>query len=139
MLAESYYHKVLRISVCVITCVLLFVSGIITESTSVLSRGAMNYVATAVGMSAGVKPTELNQITAALTKRQNELDAREAALAEREIAVQLNSERDTTTNYSTFILSGILFVLLLLIVLNYVLDFVRTRERAPANQSQLST
>jgi len=94
----------------------------------------MDYVATAVGMSAGVKPTELNQITAALTERQRELDAREAALSEREIAVRLNSQPATATDYSTFVLSGVLFILLLLIVLNYVLDYLRTREQATKEQ-----
>ncbi len=134
MLADSHYHKILRVSACTLALVLLFVSGLIADTTSQLSRGTMDYVATAVGMSAGVKPTELNQITAALTERQRELDAREAALSEREIAVRLNSQPATATDYSTFVLSGVLFILLLLIVLNYVLDYLRTREQATKEQ-----
>ncbi len=137
MLQDTHYHKLLRVSTCVLALVLVFVSGLVTETTSQLSRGTVDYVATAVGMSAGVEPTELNQITAALTERQRDLDVREATLREREIAVRLNTSGEQATDYSTFILSGVLFVLLLLIVLNYLLDYIRSREQILVEQKQL--
>jgi hypothetical protein len=84
-------------------------------------------------MSAGVAPTELNQYTAALTQKERELEAREAALAEREISVNLTTGTNSNERM-TYILAAILFILLVLIVLNYLLDYLRTRE-----QQQLQT
>jgi hypothetical protein len=80
-------------------------------------------------MSASVTPTELNQYTAALTQKQRELEAREAALTEREIAVDISTGGTVNSDTTTYILASILFILLVLIVLNYVLDYLRSRER----------
>jgi hypothetical protein len=80
-------------------------------------------------MSASVTPTELNQYTAQLTQKERELAEREAALSEREIAVTLTSGSNTSSNERiTYILAGILFILLVLILLNYVLDYLRMKE-----------
>jgi hypothetical protein len=136
MWQDTHYHKILRVSACVLAFTLLFVSGLVVETTSQLSRGTYDYVATAVGISVGVEPTELNQITAALTEQKRELDAREAALQEREIAVRLNSSNNQSSDYGTFILSALLFILLVLIVLNYILDFLRARERVSVNDDR---
>jgi hypothetical protein len=128
-LQNSAYHRVLRISVLVFAVVLIFQSGLASESTAKIARGTAAYVATAVGMSAGVQPTQLNQYTAALTQKEQELAAREAALAAREIEIGL-SAGEPIRNDSTYVLASILFILLVLIILNYVLDFLRSQERA---------
>jgi hypothetical protein len=113
--------------VCAIT--LVFESGILSESTAVLSQNTHSYLANAVGMSAGVAPTELNQSTAQLTQKERELAAREASLEEREIAVNLSTAPNSSSNdRATYILSGILFILLVLILLNYALDYLRRKE-----------
>jgi hypothetical protein len=113
--------------VCAIT--LVFESGILSESTAVLSQNTHSYLANAVGMSAGVAPTELNQYTAQLTQKERELAAREASLEEREIAVNLSTAPNSSSNdRATYILSGILFILLVLILLNYALDYLRRKE-----------
>lgn len=105
----------------------MFESGLLSESTARVAEGTHAYLANAVGMSASVQPTELNTLTAELTAKQRELDAREAALREREIAVDLNSGA-VSSNTSSYVLSSILFVLLVLIILNYALDYLRSRE-----------
>ncbi len=128
-LEQSSYHKILRISAVVMTLVLVFQSGILLPATAGLTLQTQDFVATAVGVSVGVKETELNRYTAALTEREQELAAREAAVADREISVALNAGGGLTNqNTTTYLLSTILFILLVLIILNYVLDYLRLRE-----------
>ncbi len=124
---DSMYHIVLRTSALTLALVLLFVSGVVSPVTEQLAMETERYLASAVGMYASVEPNEFNQITAALTARETDLNAREAALKERELSTGLADA--ATADYTTYILSVILFVLLVLIVLNYILDFVRATRR----------
>lgn len=127
MIQDSNYHRVLRVSAVVFAAVLLFESGFINESTVQISQNTHQYLANAVGMSASVQPTELNTFTAELTAQKKVLDEREAALREREIVVNL-AEGGESAQRSTYIIAGLLFIILVLIVLNYVLDYLRVRE-----------
>lgn len=127
MLQHTHYHRILRISAVVFAIVLVFSSGIVDRSTAELSHNTGNYVASVIGMSASVEPTELNSLTSALTQRQRDLDAREAALRQREIAIGLSEGGGT--DKSTYVLAGILFILLVLILLNYTLDYLRLKEQ----------
>jgi hypothetical protein len=132
--SNSLYHSLLRVSLLVCAIALVFESGILSESTAVLSQNTHSYLANAVGMSAGVAPTELNQYTAQLTQKERELAAREASLSEREIAVNLSTAPGSSSNQrATYIMSSILFILLVLILLNYALDYLRQKE---ARQTQ---
>lgn len=123
---DSLYHRVLRVSAVVCALVLLFESGLISQSTVILSQNTHQYLANAVGMTTTVEPTELNTLTAELTAQKRLLDQRELAIKEREIEVGLKPGQSNDT--ATYVLASILFVLLVLIILNYVLDFVRSRE-----------
>lgn len=125
--ASSLYHRILRVSVLVCAIALVFESGLISHSTAVLSQNTHAYLANAVGMSVGVAPTPLNQYTAQLTAKERELEAREATLLEREIAVNLTSTPGSNER-ATYLLAGILFILLVLILLNYTLDYLRLKE-----------
>jgi hypothetical protein len=125
---QTIYHRILRVSALVCALVLVFESGLISENTATVARGTQAYLATAIGMSAGVEPTELNQYTAALTERERDLNAREAALSEREISVQVGGV-NTNNMATTYILASVLFILLVLILLNYTLDYLRMREQ----------
>jgi hypothetical protein len=126
---NSSYHRVLRVSLVVCAIALVFESGILSESTARLSQGTHAYLANAIGMSASVQPTELNTLTAELTAMQTELEAREASLREREIAVEIPMGATTGNNVTaTYVIASILFILLVLILLNYVLDYLRARE-----------
>lgn len=124
---NSNYHRFLRVSAVVCALALVFESGLVSESTAQISRGTHTYLANAIGMSASVQPTELNTITAALTARERELAAREAALREREISVGISSG-DVSNEKATYLLASILLILLVLILLNYALDYLRSRE-----------
>ncbi len=124
---NSNYHRFLRISAVVLAFLLIFDSGLVSETTAKLSNGTQAYLASVIGVGAGVQSTELSELTAELTSRQRELDARETALREREIDIDLN-ESGLAEDYSTYILSSVLFILLLLILLNYTLDYIRMRE-----------
>lgn len=121
------YYSLLRVSLLVTTFVLVFDSGILSPVTKIISDNTMHYVAdVGVSMFASVEPNELNTLTAQITEKQRELEAREAALREREIKA-----RDYgigTVDYSTYILSTAVFILTVLIVLNYAMDFARIRK-----------
>jgi hypothetical protein len=125
---QSMYHRVLRVLALTCALVLLFESGLVHNSTALLSQNTHQYLANVVGVGASIEPTELNSLTAELTAQKLALRQREDAVREREIDVGLaegGQQQDTTI----YILSGILFVLLVLIVLNYTLDFLRYREQ----------
>lgn len=123
------YHRVLRVSSLVCAIALLFESGIVSQSTAQISSNTHLYLASVTSMSASVNPTELNMLTADLAARETDLAGREAALVERQISVEL-SEGAQTNDKATFILAAILFILLVLILLNYVLDYLRLKEKA---------
>ncbi len=127
---HTHYHKLLRVGALVLALVLVFDSGLLFSRTAVLSHGTQSYVASVIGVGASVAPTELNQLTAELTAQKRELDAREAALKERELNIGLGS--GGSENYSTYVLASILFILLVLILLNYTLDYLRSREERNA-------
>jgi len=106
---------------------LVFDSGLLLKSTADISNLAQQHVANVVGVSVGVAPTELNQLTSRITELETELEAKE-----RLIAVNVNNNTNSSSvDRSTFILSVILFILLVLIVLNYALDFLRSRKINP--------
>jgi hypothetical protein len=122
----SVYHKTLRSGAVLVALLLVFDSGIISNTTHELSYSAQRSLANVVGVGASVSPNEFNVITAELQKQRAELDQREREIDAR---AREGSTNDTT---STYILSAILFILLCLILMNYVLDFVRSRRIAPA-------
>ena len=124
---DSVYHRLLRISALTLAIVLLFDSGILFPETHNLSLNTQHYLAKVIGVQASVEPTELNMLTAELTKREQDLVRREQALKEREISVSLDEDPADThsDNYSTYIMSILLLILLILIVTNYILDYFR--------------
>lgn len=123
-LENSLYHSFLRVMVSVLAIALVFDSGLLFEETILLSNTTEQYLASVVGVTVGVAPTELNQLTSRITELETELEEKE-----RLIAVSVgNTETNQPFDTSTFILSVILFILLTLIVLNYILDFMRARR-----------
>ena len=120
----SAYHSSLRVSVLLVAVLLLFDSGVLSPITKQFSDHALHYTANVIGVGAAVAPNELNTWTAALTERERDLDRRE-----RELNVGLNNETGLAgVQISTYILSALLFVLLVLIILNYSLDLARERQ-----------
>ncbi len=91
-----------------------------------------SYLANAVGVYVGVPANDVNTLTSRITELELALDAKE-----REINVGLTAGSSVPSSVSTFILSGILFILLVLIVLNYALDFTRQRREAEEEQRTL--
>lgn len=125
MAHTTLYHRVLRVASVVIAFVLVFQSGLFSDTTAQLSHTTESYLANAIGMNAKVEPTELNEMTAQLTAQKTLLDQREAGLREREIQIEFGG-RDSS--YTTYVLASILFILLVLILLNYALDYIRYRD-----------
>ena len=119
---NSMYHIVLRTSALTLAVTVLFVSGVLSPVTAELSRDTSAYLATAIGMNASVLPNEINTLSAQLEKRSQEL-------AQREISVSLQEQTVGGTNTSTFVLSVLLFILLVLIILNYFLDYMRMHSQ----------
>lgn len=127
----NLYHKILRSVSVVLALVLLFDSGLLSDTTREFSDATQLHIANVVGIHAAVPENEYNVFTAELSKQQQELDAREAAIAAREIDARAYDQSGGGiggNDVSTYILSSILFVLLVLIMLNYVLDWVRDRR-----------
>mgnify|MGYP007117489148 CR=1 FL=1 len=124
----SMYHVSLRIASLLTAFALVFDSGLLFPVTQQLSDSAQQYLANSIGASAFVTPTELNTLTAELTAQKQALDAREEALATREISVGLNTSQRQESNLSTYLLSVVLFIIVVLMVLNYALDFARERR-----------
>jgi hypothetical protein len=132
-LENTLYHSFLRIAICVFAVALIFDSGILLDSTAKISSQAQKQMASAVGVKVGVAPNEVNQLTGRITELERDL-----ALKEREIAVN-TSGGAAPANTSTFILSALLFIMLVLIVLNYALDYLRARpEVTPAYEKNTS-
>ena len=122
-LEHSLYHSTLRISVLVFTTVLVFDSGVVFEETRVFSTSTQQYLANVVGVKASVEPTQVNQLTARITELEGDLEEKE-----RLIAVSIKDNSTDEMDRSTLILSIIVGILLVLIILNYILDFVRMRK-----------
>lgn len=122
-LQYSIYHSVLRVLVLVLTAILVFDSGVLFNETKVLSNSTQQYLATVVGVKASVEPTEMNQLTAKITELEGELEAKD-----RLIAVSIKDNSANGIDKSTLILSIMVGILLFLIILNYILDFIRMRK-----------
>ncbi|HEU4677594.1 MAG TPA: hypothetical protein VFS75_02670 [Candidatus Paceibacterota bacterium] len=126
-MAERIYRSVLRISMLVTTAALLFDGGFVFPVTKQLSDNTFLYIAGAeTSITATVAPNGINDLTAELTKQKKELDEREAALNARDVAARDFSSKES--DYSTYILSAILFILIVLIVLNFAMDWQRARR-----------
>lgn len=124
-LEKTIYHSFLRVAVVVMALILVFDSGLLNKSTINVSDVAQANLANVVGVKVGVAPNELNQLTSRITELETELQAKE-----RLISVSLERNNPTSElDKSTLVLSIILFILLVLIVLNYALDYLRMRER----------
>lgn len=123
-MAGSRYHQVLRTSLLVTAFLLIFDGGFITPVSKHLSDNTISYLANSVGVVAQVPETEINKLSAELSARERELTARENALREIE---SRNFGTSANTDVSTYVLSLILFLLTVLIVTNYVLDWRRMR------------
>lgn len=124
----SAYHKIIRSSALIVALTLLFQSGIASTTTKQFSFQTEMYLANVVGITASVPQNEINELSAGLEIRKNELDERERKLNQLEGA--------SLDDRTTFFLSATLFVLLILIVLNYVMDIVRSRKRATVVSTQ---
>jgi len=110
------------------TVVLVFDSGIISPLTATLSQNTYEYLGSVgTGVFAGVPENEINTLTAQISERERTLDAREAALREREIQTR-PYDTSSDTDYSTYIISVILFIIIVLLVLNYIMDFTRIKK-----------
>jgi hypothetical protein len=127
MMEFTLYHKLLRVSSVVLAAMLVFQSGLYSSTTAIMATQTQSYLANSVGVIVGVEPTELNTITAGLTEQRLALDARENELRQREIAVGIE-QGGVTRDMTTFILGLVLFIVVLLLVLNYSLDYLRYRE-----------
>jgi hypothetical protein len=135
----SAYHVLLRVSALTLALILLFDSGILLLATKEFSLNTQQYLAGAFGASASVEPTELNTLTAQISARERELDDREASIASRELSIGLTVGENQDSNPSTYLLSVILFIIVVLMVLNYALDFARERRLMYLQQNEQTT
>ncbi len=126
-LEHSVYHKVLRVSATVFAAVLLFQSGFFVPVTTQLSDRTGQYLANAVGVYVGVPENDANRLTTRIAELEAQVGAQDMQLRERDLNTGLTTGFGGSST-ATYVLSGILFIMLVLIVLNYVLDFYRSRQ-----------
>ena len=106
--SDSMYHILLRTMALTLALVLLFVSGVLSPVTKRISDDTGAYLANAIGMNASILPNEINTLSAQLEQKTQELN-------QREIEVTLKEQVADTGDVSTFVLSVLLFVLLVLL------------------------
>ncbi len=124
------YRSFLRISALVAAIVLVFDSGVAFPITKKLSDDTIVYLANVgagVGATATVPVNEYNELSAQIAKEQQRLSALDEELRAREIAAR-SYEDESHTDYSTYIMSVILFILTVLLILNYAMDWARVRQ-----------
>jgi hypothetical protein len=130
----SRYHRFLRVSLVIVALLLVFDSGVLFPITKVLSDNTLQYLGSVgTGVFASVPQNEINTLTAQISERERALDARESQLQEREIAAR-RYETTSGPDYSTYIISFILFILSVLMVLNYAMDWTRVKQGYYAKQ-----
>jgi hypothetical protein len=137
-LEHSLYHSLLRVSALTLACTLLFVSGVLHPITSELTVNTEQYLATTISATAGVAPNEYNQITAALTEQRAALDARAANLEERELAIGIANSNERSWlqgEITTWLNSALLFIILILLCINYTLDLRFRRHLTARTQA----
>lgn len=126
----------LRTAALTAALILVFVSGLLSQTTRDLSVMTQTYLVATVGLSASVTPNGVNQYTAALAAKEQQLNQQAAQLKQREIAVNAAAQSANSNNgYTVFILSVIVFILLVLIIINYVLDYVRAYRRTQSTKA----
>lgn len=126
-LEHTVYHKTLRVTSVIFAAVLLFQSGYFTPLTAQLSIRTQQYVATAIGVHVGVPENDTNKLTTRIAELEAQVGNQDTQLRERDLATGLG-DGSGGGNTTTYLLSSILFIMLVLIVLNYVLDFYRSRQ-----------
>jgi hypothetical protein len=80
-----------------------------------------------IGVSASVPPNEFNSLAAQFAQREKELDARAVALSAREqsIVSELDARQKDRMNSVYSYLFGFTLLLLILVIVNYYLDYHR--------------
>lgn len=118
----------------IVALLLVFDSGVLFPVTKQLSDNTLQYLGSVgTGVFASVPQNEINTLTAQISERERALDARESQLQEREIAAR-RYETTSGPDYSTYIISFILFILSVLMVLNYAMDWTRVKQGYYAKQ-----
>lgn len=87
----------------------------------------------AVGVSVGVPPNQYNTVAQELDEWDKRLDRREQELNEREVLLRESGQ--TSSDTSSVYIMAIGFLLLLLIVINFVLDWKRFERKKTFDQN----
>lgn len=125
MVQDSNYHRVLRISSVVCAAVLLFESGLLSSSTAALSQNTHRYLANSISTAASF---ESGIVAPELTAQRNSSGEIVSTPSESEVGTVF-SESTAPNQRATYIIAGLLFILLTLVVLNYALDYLKKREQ----------
>ncbi len=124
MRSDSLYHRSLRVSAVLIATLLVFDTGLFLPNTAKLAVFVHSQMASVVNINASVEETDISRMTSELTRQKTVLDQKE-----REIDARARDTTNSSVVWSNYILSAILLLLLMLITLNYVLDYIRARKR----------
>lgn len=123
LLRYSIYHSVLRISVLVFAILLVFDSGLVSPQSNVLSISTQQYLANTISSQVGTVSVKNDEHIAIITKTDEMVSGKGNFTT-----ISLSEDIPQVMNKSTLILSSIVFTLLLLILINYVVDCIRTRK-----------
>ena len=123
LLRYSIYHSVLRISVLFFAILLVFDSGLVSSQSNVLSISTQQYLANTISSQVGTVSVKNDEHIAIITKTDEMVSGKGNFTT-----ISLSEDIPQVMNKSTLILSSIVFTLLLLILINYVVDCIRTRK-----------
>lgn len=111
-IATGWYHSVLRVSALLLALALVVQSGVISPETQTFSHLAGQQFATVI------------QATADPLSPSDQV----AQIAQTE-STEATTPTTQAISQSTFLISGLLFIILLLIILNYILHHLRHKEQ----------
>jgi CHASE3 domain sensor protein len=135
MRKKNIYKSIIAILVFtnVIALTMFFNTHLLENQTP--TAAFLKQLGNVIGVSAGVPSNEINTLASDLRQWENELDAREQDLAAQEVLLRERAEGDTNTSVVYITVIGAL--LLVLVVMNFVLDWRRAEKLSKRRDTYL--
>ena len=118
-----------------------FLLNFVTPTFSLLVRQYTHTItsqlSSAVGILVGVQETPINKLAQELTNYEVELNNRETTLNERETVIIYEEEQSETIEKYVFVAIFIGLLVLVLVMLNFYLDWKRVKEKGTSKMSSI--
>jgi cell shape-determining protein MreC len=111
----------------IILMVVFVFSGFLYAASKGSGNGVFQQLGSVVGMYASIEPNEYNELAQELKEYEQDLQKREAVIAQKEVLLRNEAEQKDEQNTAIIYTTAIGVLLLLLILYNYYLDWRRKR------------